>query len=293
MRYSQHPGEVHYSISRALLNCLLIEAAAAVAGVEFEFGCRCIDADPASGRIRLRDAAGGAEREFERQLLIGADGAGSAVRAALQRRGLCQATEDPLDHDYKEIEIPARDGRPQLQLQALHVWPRGGFMLIALPNADGSFTATLFLAAQRPDQLRVAGNDAAVRAFFEREFPERAATGAGSGAASSRHIRKDGWRRLHCWPWHAGATLLVGDAAHAIVPFHGQGLNCGFEDCVLLDALLAGTAAISGHSPHSSASACRTPTRSPRWRSRIIWRCVTRCATRCSPSARRSPSALS
>jgi kynurenine 3-monooxygenase len=245
MRYSQHAGEVHYSISRVLLNCLLIEAAATVAGVEFEFGCRCIDADPASGRIRLRDAAGGAEREFSASVLIGADGAGSTVRAALQRRGLCQATEDPLDHDYKEIEIPARGGRPQLQLQALHVWPRGSFMLIALPNADGSFTATLFLARSGPTSFESLSNDAEVRAFFEREFPELSLLVPDLASQFAAHPQGR-LATLHCWPWHAGSTLLVGDAAHAIVPFHGQGLNCGFEDCVLLDALLAGTASISG-----------------------------------------------
>jgi kynurenine 3-monooxygenase len=238
LRYSQFPHEVHYSISRTLLNRLLIEAAAATPGVELEFGWRCIDADPQAGSLRLREEHSGTQRDVAAAAIIGADGAGSAVRAALERRGLCQASEEPLGHDYKEIEIAALDGRPQLQLEALHVWPRGEFMLIALPNADGSFTATLFLPRTGPGSFAALGDAAAVAGFFAREFPDVPPLVPDLAAQFAAHPQGR-LATLHCWPWHAGAVLLTGDAAHAIVPFHGQGLNCGFEDCVLLEQLAA------------------------------------------------------
>jgi len=237
MRYSQHPGEVHYAISRALLGRLLIEAAATDPRIGLRFECRCADVDPAAGRLRLQEGAE-PEIEIEAGIVIGADGAGSAVRAALERRGLCHATEDPLDHDYKELEIPARGGQPQLELEALHVWPRGGFMLIALPNPDATFTATLFLPRSGPGSFESLREPAVVRDFFAREFPDVPALIPDLEAQFAAHPQGR-LATLHCWPWHAGTTLLVGDAAHAIVPFHGQGLNCGFEDCVLLDELLA------------------------------------------------------
>ncbi|MFO1410547.1 MAG: NAD(P)/FAD-dependent oxidoreductase [Steroidobacteraceae bacterium] len=241
LRYSQYAHEVHHSISRALLNRLLIEAAAATPGVELHFGWRCVDADPAGGRLQLRAETGSDTRTVECGAIIGADGAGSAVRAALEGRALCQCSEEPLEHDYKEIEIPALDGRPQLRLDALHVWPRGGFMLIALPNADASFTATLFLPRSGPAGFATLGDAAAVEAFFAREFPDLPPLVPDLAAQFAAHPQGR-LATLHCWPWHAGAALLVGDAAHAIVPFHGQGLNCGFEDCVLLAGLAAGGA---------------------------------------------------
>ena len=241
LRYSQYAHEVHYSISRALLNRLLIEAAADTAGVGLHFGWTCVDADPASGRLRLQAAAGADEREVTASAIIGADGAGSAVRAALERRALCQASEAPLEHDYKEIAIAALDGRPQLRSDALHVWPRGGCMLIALPNADGSFTATLFLPRSGAAGFAALGDAAAVAAFFAREFPDVPPRVPDLAAQFAAHPQGR-LATLHCWPWHAGRALLVGDAAHAIVPFHGQGLNCGFEDCVQLAGLARDTA---------------------------------------------------
>jgi kynurenine 3-monooxygenase len=241
MRYSQYAHEVHYSISRALLNRLLIESAAITPGVALEFGWRCIDADPAALRLRLRATASDAEREVGAVAIIGADGAGSALRAALQRRALCQAREEPLAHDYKEIEIPVAAGRPQLRMDALHVWPRGGFMLIALPNADGSFTATLFLPRTGAVSFASLATPTAVEAFFAREFADLPPLVPDLAAQFAVHPQGR-IATLHCWPWQAGATLLLGDAAHAIVPFHGQGLNCGFEDCTLLAQLMTSAA---------------------------------------------------
>ncbi len=241
LRYSQYAHEVHYSISRALLNRLLIEAAAATPDVELQFGWRCTDADPASGNLRLREEASGAGRDVDAAAIIGADGAGSAVRAALERRALCQASEDPLEHDYKEIEIAAVAGQSPLRRDALHVWPRGGFMLIALPNASGSFTATLFLPRSGTVSFAALDSAAAVETFFAREFPDVPPLVPDLAAQFATHPQGR-LATLHCWPWHAGKALLIGDAAHAIVPFHGQGLNCGFEDGVLLADLAAGAA---------------------------------------------------
>ena len=146
--------------------------------------------------------------------------------------------EAPLDHDYKELTIPAVVGKHVMDPNALHIWPRGGFMLIALPNLDGTFTATLFLARTGVngfDQLRTPGD---VEAFFAREFP------------SARALMPDLTREFFEHPqgslgtvytrgWHLnGDVLLLGDAAHAIVPFHGQGMNCAFEDCAELMRLM-------------------------------------------------------
>jgi kynurenine 3-monooxygenase len=173
-------------------------------------------------------------------LVIAADGAGSAVRHALQERGLLQATEEPLAHDYKELHVPGLPGGGwAFDPHALHVWPRSEYMLIALPNPDRSFTATLFLPQSGTggfDSLRTA---AAARAFFAREFPDALARIPDFDAQFAAHPQGK-LATLYCWPWHVQRVLLIGDAAHAIVPFHGQGLNCGFEDCVLLAQLLAG-----------------------------------------------------
>ncbi|MDE2221158.1 MAG: FAD-dependent monooxygenase, partial [Gammaproteobacteria bacterium] len=173
------------------------------------------------------------------RLVIGADGAGSALRQALQERGALQAREEPLAHGYRELHIPALpDGGWAFDPHALHVWPRGEYMLIALPNPDHTFTATLFLPAAGPDSFDALRTAAAARTFFAREFPDALARIADFDAQFAAHPQGQ-LGTLHCWPWHVRRVLLIGDAAHAIVPFHGQGLNCGFEDCVQLAALLA------------------------------------------------------
>jgi kynurenine 3-monooxygenase len=237
--YGQHAGEVIHSISRARLNVMLIEAAAAFRTIELRFGQRGIDADPKSGTIRWRDERDQGVHEAAAGLIVAADGAGSALRNALHERGLLQATEEPLDHDYKELHIPAaRADHPALDPHALHIWPRGGYMLIALPNPDGSFTATVFLPAQGTpgfDQLSAPGQ---ARAFFAAQFPDALALIPDFDEQFARHPPAQ-LGTLYCWPWHIQRLLLIGDAAHAIVPFHGQGLNCGFEDCGVLADLLA------------------------------------------------------
>jgi kynurenine 3-monooxygenase len=237
LAYGQAADEVIYAVGRERLNRLLIEAAAEYAGIELRFGHAARDFEVDSGILHWRDADG-ADASGPARPLIGADGAGSALRAALQRRGALQAREERLDHDYKELHIaPLANGGWPLEPHALHIWPRGGHMLIALPNPDRSFTATLFLPAHGAGSFESLATPAAARAWFAAQFPDALALMPDFDEQFARHPQSQ-LATLHCWPWRAPGALLVGDAAHAIVPFHGQGLNCGFEDCVRLAQLL-------------------------------------------------------
>jgi kynurenine 3-monooxygenase len=230
--YGQRAAEVIWSISRANLNCALINAAATLPNIRLQFDTCCTDHDPAGGMLQI--AHGKQARSVAAPLLIAADGAGSTVRAALVQRGYCQSRVDELDHDYQELEIPARaDGSYAMEREALHIWPRGGHMLIALPNTDGSFTATLFLPRRGAHSFETLSSDS-----LRADFPDAAALIPDLAEQLRTHPQGQ-LGTLHCFPWHGGGALLLGDAAHAIVPFHGQGLNCGFEDCVVLDSLLA------------------------------------------------------
>jgi kynurenine 3-monooxygenase len=251
-RYGVDDSEVIWSVSRGALNILLLDAAES-AGVRFHFGQSLSSADFDAQRVRMTDAHG-VTREHAVGMLIGADGAGSALRAAMNAASPLGERIEALGHGYKELEIPparelpaglalASGGRDQFALEphALHIWPRGGYMCIALPNTEGSFTVTLFLPNQGSAPSFATLPDAAAAAtFFEQQFPgllpllPRFAEdfdGNPVGMLSTLYLDR----------WHIdGRALLVGDAAHAIVPFHGQGMNCGFEDTVVLADLLAG-----------------------------------------------------
>jgi kynurenine 3-monooxygenase len=237
--YGQREHEVIYSVGRGELNRVLIEEAGRHTGVSVQFNQQCLGADPARNVLRLRDLLTGTEREVALTSTIATDGAGSAVRSALAARALVSVREEWLDHDYKEFTIPAAGGRHALQREALHIWPRGGFMLIALPNTDGSFTATLFLARSGGSASFAALSSPELAAqFFAREFPDAVALMPDLRAEFTHHPQGQ-LGSVHTAPWHLGGQLLLlGDAAHAIVPFHGQGMNAAFEDCLALDALL-------------------------------------------------------
>jgi kynurenine 3-monooxygenase len=240
LRYGQNDNEIIYALSRERLNRILIDAAAECPGIELRFGTRCLDVDVAAGTVALRDEHDGRNYQESFDVLLGADGAGSAVRNALVARDLVHAQEQPLDHDYKELIIPPADasGRYAFEPRALHIWPRGGYMLIALPNTDGTFTATLFLSRDGDPGFGRLRSDAAVTRFFEAQFPDAARAIPDLAAQFAAHPQGR-LGTLYCQRWQVdGRLLLIGDAAHAIVPFHGQGLNCGFEDCRLLDRLL-------------------------------------------------------
>ena len=218
--YGQHAAEVIHSIGRAALNQLLIEEAARHPNVTLEFRVAC-GLDAPSGLLRVRRADG--ETVLPPGATIACDGAGSALRAQLAAAGHIGVHEEPLDHGYRELRIPPRADGLALEQHALHVWPRHGFMLIALPNPDHSFTATLFLPHTGAVSFQALA-DADVQRFFEQEFP---------GVAALIPDLLPQWHAhplghlgtVHARPWHHGGVLLLGDAAHAIVPFHGQGMN--------------------------------------------------------------------
>ena len=235
--YGQRPDELIWSVSRDQLTRLLTEAARSHAGVVLRFDQQAIGWTP--GELQLRDVPSGREYSARAARVIGADGAGSVMRQSLAARLGFADVEDRLAHDYKELTIPVGNGGPQLSMDALHIWPRGGFMLIALPNADGSFTATLFLPRTGPHGFDQLPTGAAARGFFAREFPDALPLIPDLAAQFEAHPQGM-LGTVRCPRWTDGdSLLLVGDAAHAIVPFHGQGMNCAFEDTRILDALLA------------------------------------------------------
>jgi kynurenine 3-monooxygenase len=237
--YGQREHEVIWSVGRAALNRVLIEEAARHAAVIVRFNQLCLGADVREDELRFRDQASGTLHEASLTPTIATDGAGSAVRGSLVTAGLVSVHEEWLDHDYKELSVPAGTARDALERNALHIWPRGGFMLIALPNTDGSFTATLFLARTGAASFAALATDEAVAGFFQHQFPDALPLMPNLLAEFARHPQGQ-LGTVHATPWHvAGRVLLLGDAAHAIVPFHGQGMNAAFEDCAVLDALVA------------------------------------------------------
>jgi len=236
--YGQRPEEVIYSVSRPGLNCLLLDAAER-AGVEILFDRPAIGADFTRGRVTIRDEATQRTEEIEMHRVFGTDGAGSVLRRAMVEQLNISCTEELLEHGYKELTLPARpNGEWCIDKHALHIWPRGGFMLIALPNTDGTFTMTLFLSMTGPESFETLTTPAAIQAFFSRHFPEVPQLMPELAAEFLRHptgimgtVRSQQWSV-------ADRLLVVGDAAHAITPFHGQGMNCCFEDCRELDQFL-------------------------------------------------------
>jgi len=237
--YGQREHEVIWSVGRADLNRVLIEEASRHAAVSVRFNQLCLGADVRADGLRFRDQASGALHEVSLTPTIATDGAGSAVRGSLAAAGLVSVHEEWLDHDYKELSVPPATGRHALEPNALHIWPRGGFMLIALPNTDGSFTATLFLARTGAASFAALATDEAVAGFFQHQFPDALPLMPDLLGEFASHPQGQ-LGTVHATPWQvAGRVLLLGDAAHAIVPFHGQGMNAAFEDCVALDALVA------------------------------------------------------
>jgi kynurenine 3-monooxygenase len=236
--YGKDATEVIYSISRAELNMALISAAEAE-GAKLHFQRRCTGIDLKTGAVRLRDEQTEEETTVESDVAIGCDGSASALRAEMLKQNRFNFSQQYLDYGYKELTIPAGpEGKHLLEKHVLHIWPRGNYMLIALPNSDGSFACILFLPFEGVDSFARLAEHSDVLGFFQSRFPDALALmpqlaenyfGNPTGAMVT----------IKCSPWHAeGKVLLLGDAAHAIVPFFGQGINCGFEDCTCLMELL-------------------------------------------------------
>ncbi len=228
-RYGLDDNEVIWSVHRGRLNIALLDAAEA-AGARIRFNQR-LDSVDFGRRVALfvNDHDRTAQPQaFE--ALMGADGAGSGVREAMRPRVALEERFEPLLHGYKELEIPpAADGGFRIDPNALHIWPRGDYMCIALPNTEKTFTVTLFLPMQGERSFEALPDLAAARAFFERDFDADWTNNPVSGLGT-----------LHLGNWRLdGRAVLLGDAAHAMVPFHGQGMNCAFEDCLALDRHLA------------------------------------------------------
>jgi kynurenine 3-monooxygenase len=228
-------GQYINSVSRAGLNMVLMNEAEK-AGAEIFFEHRCLHVDFAKTELTLQHHEAVKHKSFD--VIIGADGAYSAVRLTLQLTDRFEYSQSYIEHGYKELRIPASDsGDFQLEPNALHIWPRESFMLIALPNPDKSFTCTLFLPFEGPvsfEQLKI---PEAVQIFFQQYFPD-AVPLMPSLTEDFRDNPTGSLVTVKCYPWHRNRTMLIGDAAHAIVPFFGQGMNAGFEDVRILNELL-------------------------------------------------------
>lgn len=234
--YGQAAHEIVYSVHRGLLNKTLLNAAEK-AGVQLTFDQSIHSVDLEQQVLHLGDSDVDGQHAFN--VLIGADGAGSRIRAAMASYRGFDVHEDLLDHGYKELHTPPdSSGEFRMEANALHIWPRGGFMMIALPNSDGSFTNTLFLANKgEPSFESIAANNNPA-SFLTDQFGD--AVALIPDFAEQYEANPVGLLgTVRCPQWNdGGRAVLIGDAAHAIVPFHGQGMNCGFEDCTTLDLLV-------------------------------------------------------
>jgi kynurenine 3-monooxygenase len=238
--YGQRPNEVNYSISRLKLNQALIDIAADLDGVHMHFEHRLEAVDFDLSSASMRDLGAGRTLEVPMRPLLACDGAGSTMRRRMREARIIDAQEVDLDHGYKELSIPpAANGASAFAADALHIWPRGNFMLIALPNEDGSLTATLFLSKRGNPSFESLRDTDAIETFLSENFPDARAAMPNCVAEFKAHpVGFLG--TVSARPWHAsGQALILGDAAHAMVPFHGQGMNCCFEDCIEFDLCVA------------------------------------------------------
>jgi len=239
--YDVDPNKHINSIGRAALNTTVIEAAQRYPNVHVKFNHKCTEVDIDSPTAQLLNTSTSQPITALGDAVIGVDGAFSAVRQSMQLKiDKFEYDESYLAHGYKELTIPpGRDGSWRMEKEALHIWPRKSFMMIALPNPDGSFTCTLFWEFEGPRSFATTKTDDDVRRFFEEEFPD-AVPLMPNLLDDFKNNPTGSLVTIRCAPWfYKDKVALVGDAAHAVVPFYGQGMNAAFEDCVVLDECLA------------------------------------------------------
>lgn len=231
-------GQAIYSVSRGGLNCLLMDQAEQK-GAKIHFDERCTHVDLNSNSASFENTVTGAHKTIKSDLLVSSDGAFSAGRLSMMMTDRYNYSQSYLEHGYKELTIPPGPGGAHLiEKNVLHIWPRGGYMLIALPNIDGSFTCTLFFPFNGDPSFEKLDTKGKVTAFFKEVFPD--------AVALMPTLETDFFENptgslvtVKAFPWtFNNKCLLIGDAAHAVVPFYGQGMNCGFEDCVELSQLI-------------------------------------------------------
>ena len=231
-------GEAIYSVSRAQMNMLMMNLAEKN-GANLHFNEKCIDVDFEQSIVTFENTEFKKNQNIKSDFLIGADGAFSVVRKQMVNKFQHDYDYNEINHDYKELLIPAgKNNSYLLDKNALHIWPRGDFMLMALANLDGSFTCTLFAPKKGKDSFDGLNTKQEVENYFSDIFPDFSALVPNlyeqwiSNPTSTLGI-------VRTYPWHIkDRSFLIGDAAHATVPFYGQGMNCGFEDCRMLDELL-------------------------------------------------------
>ncbi|MCB0488796.1 MAG: NAD(P)/FAD-dependent oxidoreductase [Cyclobacteriaceae bacterium] len=228
-------GQFINSVSRSGLNMMLMDEAEK-RGVHFFYEYRCEGVDFDNTAIKFQTYGSHMTRKFD--LVIGADGAFSAVRSAMQADGVVTASEDVLEHSYKELRIPpAENGSFMIAKNSLHIWPRESFMLIALPNPDATFTCTLFLPNEGENSFEKLKKKSDITTFFETHFPDTLSL-MPTLLEDFRDNTTSSLVTIRSYPWIKNNVLLIGDAAHGVVPFYGQGMNAGFEDCFVLNQLL-------------------------------------------------------
>ena len=227
-----------YSISRGVLNKKMIDLAEE-AGVKFLFEQKIWDVDLATATLHIGETERGEWKDLRYDMVFGADGAFSRIRHRMQRQSMFNYSQEFLNIGYKELNIPANaDGSHKLDKNALHIWPRGQYMLIALPNLDGSFTCTLFMPFDGENSLNSLTSKEEVVAFFTENLPDTLEV--------IPKLTEDFFKNptstlvtMKCFPWtFSDKIALIGDASHAIVPFYGQGMNSGFEDITILNSLI-------------------------------------------------------
>ncbi|MCH2224174.1 MAG: FAD-dependent monooxygenase [Crocinitomicaceae bacterium] len=233
-------GQAIYSVSRGGVNARLMDIAEEVGNAEIFYNEQCIDADLDQGIIRLKNKETGKVSEAQADVVFACDGAFSAVRyKGFQKLDRFDFSQDFIDDGYREILLPANeDGSYKLDKNALHIWPRGRFMLIALANEDGSFTCTLFMPFEGGENsFKDLTSKEKVDLFFKTTFPDFYEMMPEIGESWEDHPLSS-LCIMRSYPWHSGRTALMGDAAHATVPFYGQGMNGSFEDCTVMWELM-------------------------------------------------------